>query len=81
MPVDALAAAILAACGGPANVTAAEQCFTRLRLEVRTLASVDFEALRALPEVRLALEQGDEVQLVLSVDLSTVVADLSSLLS
>ncbi|MFD4414902.1 PTS transporter subunit EIIC [Streptomyces sp. NPDC058476] len=60
-----IAAAILPLVGGPANVTSAAHCMTRLRLDLRDRSLVQEEALRALPAVLGVVADDDTYQIVL----------------
>ncbi|AKJ12403.1 PTS sugar transporter subunit IIC [Streptomyces incarnatus] len=59
------ATAILHLVGGPANVTAAAHCMTRLRLTLTDPAAADEEGLRALPGVLGVVADGPTWQIVL----------------
>ncbi|MGJ5755011.1 PTS system IIB component (Glc family) /PTS system IIC component (Glc family) [Streptomyces puniciscabiei] len=59
------ATAILHRVGGPANVTSAAHCMTRLRLTLTDPASADEEELRALPGVLGVVSDGPTWQIVL----------------
>ncbi|MEU2059586.1 PTS transporter subunit EIIC [Streptomyces sp. NPDC013455] len=61
----ATAAAVLARVGGPANVTSAAHCLTRLRLTLADPAAGDEEALRAVPGVLGVVTAGAAWQVVL----------------
>ncbi|MFD4620492.1 PTS transporter subunit EIIC [Streptomyces sp. NPDC058475] len=60
-----IAAAILPLVGGPANITSAAHCMTRLRLDLRDRSLVQEEALRALPAVLGVVADDDTYQIVL----------------
>ncbi|MFJ2607360.1 PTS transporter subunit EIIC [Streptomyces sp. NPDC087425] len=51
--------------GGPANVTAAAHCMTRLRLTLVDVSLVDGEGVRAVPGVLGVIPDGDTYQVVL----------------
>ncbi|MGW7817312.1 PTS transporter subunit EIIC [Streptomyces puniciscabiei] len=59
------ATAILHLVGGPANVTSAAHCMTRLRLTLTDPAAADGEGLRALPGVLGVVRDGATWQIVL----------------
>ncbi|OIK04077.1 PTS transporter subunit EIIC [Streptomyces monashensis] len=59
------ATAVLALVGGPANVTSATHCMTRLRLTLADPTAVDEAALRAVPEVLGLVADGPDCQVVL----------------
>ncbi|MER6731297.1 PTS transporter subunit EIIC [Streptomyces puniciscabiei] len=59
------ATAILHLVGGPANVTSAAHCMTRLRLTLTDPAAADEEGLRALPGVLGVVADGPTWQIVL----------------
>ncbi|MGW1165522.1 PTS transporter subunit EIIC [Streptomyces sp. NPDC002550] len=59
------ATALLDRVGGPANVTSATHCMTRLRLALADPAAVDEEGLRAVPGVLGLVSDGPALQIVL----------------
>ncbi|MFF8993294.1 PTS transporter subunit EIIC [Streptomyces sp. NPDC014983] len=59
------ATAVLAHVGGPANVTSATHCMTRLRLSLADPGAADGAGLRAVPGVLGVVEDGDAWQVVL----------------
>lgn len=72
--VEDLATAIVAACGSSRNIAHIEQCFTRLRLDLHDLDTVDIDALQALDEVQLAFVQAGELHLMVTTPLRETVA-------
>jgi PTS system beta-glucosides-specific IIC component len=65
MTDEELAAEILRLAGGPANVSDVELCFTRLRLEIGELDTVDVAGIEALPGVLMAVTQYGQFQIAL----------------
>lgn len=65
MDDQALAATLLPLIGGPGNVTSVTACASRLRLVLRDMSAPDEDAIVALPEVPIVLEQAGQFQIVL----------------
>ncbi|MEU0336604.1 PTS transporter subunit EIIC [Streptomyces sp. NPDC006193] len=68
------ATAVLARVGGPANVTSAAHCMTRLRLTLADPAAADREGLRAVPGVLGVVDGGHLWQIVLGPGVADAVA-------
>lgn len=75
-----LAERILAAVGGPKNVTALTRCFGRLRFVLLAPAAVDEVAVQAIPEVAIGLHQHGEYQIALLRGMSETYDELTELL-
>lgn len=63
MSADASADAVLASVGGPDNVMSLSRCLVRLRLRLRDPGAVRLDELDALPQVAIAVWQGDELHI------------------
>jgi len=75
-----LAEQILAAVGGPRNVTGLTRCFARLRFAVLARAAVDEEAVGAIPEVAIGVHQRGEYHVALRRGLAETYDELVRLL-
>lgn len=78
---DALAGQLLAAVGGPSNVTALTRCWARLRFELADPAMADERAVSALPGVVIAVHQHGQFQVALRSGLVEVFTELERLLA
>lgn len=67
-----LAAAILAAVGGPGNVVSVEHCTTRLRFVLADQALANRQAITDLPRVMSLVERGGQWQVVIGADVPQV---------
>lgn len=74
--VARVADAVLAAVGGPGNVTSLTHCWARLRFELADPAAVDRDALAEVPEVVLAVHQHGQFQVVVRTGLLETFAAL-----
>lgn len=75
-----LAETLLAAVGGPANVTALTRCWARLRFELVDPAAVDTARVGDLPEVVIAVHQHGQYQVALRSGLLETFDELTVLL-
>lgn len=75
-----LAESLLAAVGGPENVSTLTRCWARLRFELRDVGAVDQAAVQALPEVLIAVHQHGQFQVALRSGLLETFDDLTALL-
>lgn len=74
------AEAIIAAVGGPSNVTSLTHCATRLRFELHDASKVDVAAVEQVPGVLGAVPQsGDRFQVVIGGAVQTVFSDIMAL--
>ncbi|MFJ3194734.1 PTS transporter subunit EIIC [Streptomyces griseoviridis] len=64
-PYTSTAAALLPLVGGPANITSAAHCMTRLRLGLADASLVDEEGVRAVPGVLGVVTDGETYQVIL----------------
>ncbi|MFB9955808.1 PTS transporter subunit EIIC [Cellulomonas denverensis] len=74
------AEAIIAAVGGPSNVTSLTHCATRLRFELQDASKVDVATVEQVPGVLGAVPQsGDRFQVVIGGAVQTVFSDIMAL--
>lgn len=67
-----LAKAVLETVGGESNVAMASHCYTRLRLTVNDPSKVDDSRIKSIPGVLGSVVRGDEYQVVIGPDVSSV---------
>ncbi|MDR4947691.1 PTS transporter subunit EIIC [Neobacillus cucumis] len=67
-----LAEAILETVGGEGNVSMASHCYTRLRLTIQNPSVIDQGKLKSIPGVLGVVVRGNECQVVIGSDVSTV---------
>lgn len=72
---------LLAAVGGPANVTSLTRCWARLRFELADPSLADEQAVTAFPEVVIAVHQHGQFQVALRSGLVDVLTELERLLA
>jgi len=73
------ATAVLAALGGPGNVSELESCITRVRVRVNSVEAVSDDALKALGS-KSVIHTGKEVQLVVGPAADQLVAELNDII-
>ena len=73
------ATAVLAALGGPGNISELEPCITRVRARVGSVELVNDEALKALGS-KAVIHTGKEVQLVVGPEADKLVAELNDII-
>lgn len=74
-----LAEQILAAMGGPENISYACHCATRLRLTIRDGSRVDREACEAIPGVLGFVQNNDEYHVIIGTNVGAVFTEFSEL--
>jgi phosphotransferase system IIB component len=75
-----LAQRLLERVGGPANVERLTHCMVRLRFVLHDPALADDAALEALPDVLLVVRQSGQLQLALSVPVTTAYREVRAVL-
>ena len=76
---QALAADIVAAVGGPENISGLTHCITRLRFKLRDESKADEDAIRAMDGVVTLMKSGGQYQVVIGNHVADVFADVMPL--